>query len=110
MKSNLIFSIRNSGKELGATFVSFDELLCRSDFVIVVCPLTNETKNLFNKSAFQKMKPTSVFVNVARGGIVVQEDLIAALTNGTIFSAGLDVMEPEPLPHDNPLMSLENVG
>lgn len=56
------------------------------------------------------MKPTSVFVNVARGGVVVQEDLIAALTNGTIFSAGLDVMEPEPLPHDNPLVGLENVG
>lgn len=114
MKSILIFSfnfeMQNSGAELGASFVSFDELLNRSDFVIVACPLTSETKNLFNKLAFEKMKPTSVFVNVARGAIVVQEDLIAALTNGTIFSAGLDVMEPEPLPHDNPLLSLENVG
>lgn len=90
--------------------MSLDELLAQSDFVIVACPLNSETKHLFNKSAFEKMKPTSVFVNVARGGIVVQDDLTAALTNGTIFSAGLDVMESEPLPHDHPLVSLENVG
>lgn len=56
------------------------------------------------------MKPNSVFVNVARGGIVVQDDLIDALKNGTIFSAGLDVMTPEPLPSDHPLTLLENCG
>lgn len=95
---------------MGATFVSLDELLNRSDFVIVSCPLTNETRNLFDKRAFAKMKATSVFVNIARGGIVVQDDLIEALKNGTIFAAGLDVMEPEPLPHDHPLATLNNVG
>lgn len=60
-----MFSI---GKQLGASFVSLDELLNRSDFVIVSCPLNDETKNLFDKSAFGKMKKTAVFVNVARGG------------------------------------------
>lgn len=99
-----------SGKQFGAQFVSFDELLKRSDFVIVACPLTNETKNMFDKAAFEKMKNASVFVNVARGGIVVQNDLVDALKNGTIFSAGLDVMVPEPLPHDDQLAKLPNCG
>lgn len=99
-----------SGDELGARFVSFDELLATSDFVIVSCPLTNETRHLFNEAAFAKMKPTSVFVNIARGDIVDQEALIAALRNGTIFAAGLDVMTPEPLPIDHPLLELDNLG
>ncbi|KAL1375437.1 hypothetical protein pipiens_001604 [Culex pipiens pipiens] len=95
-------------KEFGASFVGFDELLRKSDFVFVVCPLTSETKNLFNAEAFKKMKPTSVLVNVARGGIVDQPALIEALRNGTIFAAGLDVMTPEPLPPNDPLMTLPN--
>lgn len=56
------------GKQLGATFVSLDDLVSRSDFVIVACPLNNETKNLFDKTVFAKMKKTSVFINVSRGG------------------------------------------
>lgn len=60
--------------------------------------------------AFGKMKSNAVFVNVARGGVVVQDDLIEALKNGTIFSAGLDVMTPEPLPFDHPLTKLPNCG
>ncbi|XP_055309700.1 glyoxylate reductase/hydroxypyruvate reductase-like [Sitodiplosis mosellana] len=99
---------KEEGKQLGATFVSFDDLLTRSDFVIVVCPLNNETRNLFNKAAFAKMKSTSVFINVSRGGVVVQDDLVEALKNGTIFSAGLDVMTPEPLPPDHILTKLPN--
>ncbi|XP_055309749.1 glyoxylate reductase/hydroxypyruvate reductase-like isoform X2 [Sitodiplosis mosellana] len=99
---------KEEGKQLGATFVSFDDLLTRSDFVFVVCPLTNETRNLFDKTAFAKMKSTSVFINVSRGGVVVQDDLVEALKNGTIFSAGLDVMTPEPLPPDHILTKLPN--
>lgn len=90
--------------------VSFDTLLRQSDFVFVACPLNNETRNMFDKNAFSKMKSNSVFVNVARGGIVVQDDLIDALRNGTIFSAGLDVMTPEPLPSDHILTTLDNCG
>jgi len=95
-------------KQFRADFVPFDELLRKSDFVIVACPLTPETKGLFNKAAFEKMKPTSVFINIARGGIVVQDDLVEALKNHTIFSAGLDVVTPEPLPPNHPLTQLDN--
>lgn len=62
------------GKQLGATFVSLDDLLSQSDFVIVACPLNNETKNLFDKNAFAKMKSTSVFINVSRGGLHISYD------------------------------------
>lgn len=102
-----------------------------SDFIFVACPLSKQTRNLFDKAAFQKMKSTSVFINVARGGvkisdisfyqlhyfsilsykgIVVQTDLIEALEKGIIFAAGLDVMDPEPLPLDHPLTKLSNCG
>lgn len=57
-----------SAKEFGAEFVSFDELLRQSDFVIIVCPLNEETKEMFNEDAFNKMKPNAILVNVARGG------------------------------------------
>lgn len=95
---------------MGAKFVSFDELLRTSDFVVVACPLNKETTGLFDAKAFGKMKPTSVFVNISRGGVVVQDDLIDALRTNKIFAAGLDVMTPEPLPTDHPLLQLDNCG
>lgn len=97
-----------TGVSLGATFMNFDELLSTSDYIIVSCPLNSSTAGLFNAAAFKKMKSTSVFVNVSRGGVVIQDDLVAALKNGTIFAAGLDVVSPEPLPFDHPLMKLPN--
>ncbi|KAG4080725.1 hypothetical protein HA402_013255 [Bradysia odoriphaga] len=102
-------SAKRNDDALGAKFVKFDELLEKSDFVIVCCPLNNETKEMFNAEAFGKMKPTSIFINVARGGIVQQEALIDALANNKIYAAGLDVMSPEPLPIDSVLLKLENV-
>lgn len=57
------------GENVGAQFVTLDELLIESDFVVVCCPLNNETREMFDTAAFSKMKPTSIFVNVARGGI-----------------------------------------
>lgn len=72
--------------------------------------MTAETAEMFDEGAFKKMKSTVVFVNVGRGGVVVQDDLVQALNNGTIFAAGLDVVTPEPLPKDHPLMKLNNVG
>lgn len=98
------------GKELGAEFVPFDTLVKDSDFVIISCPLTEETTDLFNASVFGKMKKTAVLVNVARGEVVKQEDLVEALRNRTIFAAGLDVTTPEPLPIDHELLKLENCG
>ncbi|CAG9838704.1 unnamed protein product [Diabrotica balteata] len=97
------------GAKLGAKFVSLNTLLEESDFVVVVVPLTSETKEMCNQEFFSKMKKTAVFVNVSRGQVVDQPALIDALKNGTIFAAGLDVMTPEPLPPDNELLKLPNV-
>lgn len=94
--------------EVNATSVSMDELLKDSDFVIPFCASTPETHRMFNRDLFGKMKKTAVFVNVARGEIVNQEDLVAALKEGDIFGAGLDVTDPEPLPLDNELGKLPN--
>ena len=82
---------------------NFEDLLKKSDFVIATCALTQDTANLFDKKAFNLMKPNGVFINTSRGGVVNQEDLIEALQNYQIAMAGLDVMTPEPLPTDHPL-------
>lgn len=94
--------------QLAAQHVSFEELLETSNFVSVHTDLNPETTRLFDEAAFSAMKSTSVFVNTARGGIVDQEALHSALSNGQIFAAGLDVTDPEPLPADSPLRDLPN--
>ncbi|XP_014095140.3 glyoxylate reductase/hydroxypyruvate reductase [Bactrocera oleae] len=96
-------------KEYNAKKVDFDTMLAQSDFVIIAAPLTKETAGVFNATAFAKMKKTAVLVNIARGGLVNQQDLYEALKTNQIFSAGLDVMTPEPLPSNDPLLSLPNV-
>lgn len=97
-------------QELNARKVSFDELLRQSDVISVHCNLTPETEGMFNRAAFSKMKPTSLFINTSRGKVHNEEDLIEALQNGTIWGAGLDVSNPEPMRPDNPLLSMENVS
>uniref|UniRef100_A0A182VTS2 Glyoxylate reductase/hydroxypyruvate reductase n=1 Tax=Anopheles minimus TaxID=112268 RepID=A0A182VTS2_9DIPT len=107
----LLYSGRRSKPEaeaLGAKMVPQDELLQESDYVFIAVPLTNETYHLINETTLAKMKSTAVLVNVARGDIVDQKALVAALKSGTIFAAGLDVMTPEPLPADDELLSLPN--
>ncbi|XP_076235083.1 glyoxylate reductase/hydroxypyruvate reductase [Calliopsis andreniformis] len=101
-------SHKKAGDELGAHFVGLDDLLEQSDFVIAAVPLTNETKGLFNDYTFGKMKKTAVFVNVGRGKVVDTNALVKALRNNTIFAAGLDVTDPEPLPPDHELLKLPN--
>ncbi|HXF62915.1 MAG TPA: D-glycerate dehydrogenase [Caldilineaceae bacterium] len=93
---------------VNATYVDLDTLLRESDFVTLHCQLTPETRNLMNRDAFAKMKPTAILVNTSRGGTVDQEALYEALANGQIAAAGLDVTIPEPLPPDHPLLSLKN--
>lgn len=95
-------------QELGLRYVSQDELLAQSDFVSVHSALTPDTANMCNETFFAKMKPSAVFVNTSRGGLVDQDALHAALTNGQIYAAGLDVTSPEPLPIDSPLFELSN--
>ena len=79
------------------------------DIVVLCCPLTDETKDLFDKAVFSKMKKGAYLINVARGGCVVEKDLIAAIESQQIGAAGIDVTDPEPLPASSPLWSMENV-
>lgn len=95
--------------DFGATYVSLDDLLRRSDYVVLSCPLTAETRNLIDAEALAKMKPSASLVNIARGAIVDTQALYEALRDKRIYSAGLDVTEPEPLPRDHPLLALDNV-
>ncbi len=81
------------------------DLLERSDFVSLHCPLTPETRHLINAETLQRMKPTAILVNTSRGGVVDQEALRRALHDGVIAGAALDVTEPEPLPPDDPLLT-----
>ncbi|SEW44979.1 Lactate dehydrogenase [Chitinophaga sp. YR573] len=97
-------------KALNAVKVSFDELLQQSDVLSVHTALTAETKGIFNTTAFSKMKPSSIFINTARGAIHNEEDLRAALESGAIWGAGLDVTNPEPMFADNPLLNMPNVA
>src|SRR5690625_6703129 len=84
-------------KELGAKYVSFDELLTEADYVVSLVPLSEETKRIFNKDAFAKMKKSAIFINAGRGQTMIEEDLYAALIEGEIAAAGLDVFEKEPI-------------
>lgn len=93
--------------EIGARRTSFGELLERCDFVSVHTDLNEETRQLFDDAAFDRMQPHAVFVNTARGGIVDQAALYRALTEGKIFAAGLDVTDPEPLPTSDALVKLD---
>ena len=96
-------------EEMGARYVSMDELLEQSDYVILSCPLTAETEKLIGKRELDLMKPTATLVNVARGGVVDTDALTGALAEGSIYHAALDVTDPEPLPRDHPMLLLENV-
>jgi lactate dehydrogenase-like 2-hydroxyacid dehydrogenase len=94
--------------ELGAARVELDELLAESDFVSLHVNLTDDTHHLIDADALRAMKPTAVLVNTSRGPVVDPDALTAALRDGQIFAAGLDVTEPEPLPADHPLVGLAN--
>jgi lactate dehydrogenase-like 2-hydroxyacid dehydrogenase len=93
---------------LKAVYRSFDQLLAESDFLSIHCPLTPETRHLFNGEVFSRMKPNAILINTSRGGVVDQDALYTALTTGQIQAAGLDVTDPEPLPPSHPLLSLNN--
>jgi phosphoglycerate dehydrogenase-like enzyme len=86
-----------------------DDLLRESDYVLLSCPLNEATRGLIGARQLGQMKRTAVLINVARGAIVDQAALVAALQEGRIAGAGLDVTAPEPLPDDSPLWDMENV-
>ena len=110
-----VIATRNSSHK-GPSFVDYvgiaDELpklIGQADIVVNVTPLTPETTGLFNAAMFERMKPSAYFINVGRGKSVVTDDLLAALKSGRIAGAGLDVVDPEPLPKDHPLWHARNV-
>jgi glyoxylate reductase len=96
-------------QSLGVKYVSRDELLASADYVVLTVPLTAETRHLIGRAELARMKPTSILVNVARGPVVDTDALTEALSKRTIYAAGLDVTDPEPLPRDHPLLRLDNI-
>jgi len=96
-------------KELGVQKVELDELFARADFITLHTPLTDKTRNIIDAAAIAKMKKGVRIINCARGGLVVEKDLVAALQAGQVAGAGIDVFEVEPPAADNPLFALDNV-
>ena len=96
-------------EKYGFTYLELDALLQESDFVVLLTPLTPETKGLIGERELGLMKESSAIINVARGGIVDEQALYEALTTNKIWAAGLDVFEVEPVPMDHPLLTLPNV-
>ncbi len=113
LKMNVIaydpFISPEAADKLGISLVSMDELFKKSDFISIHVPLTNETKNLVNAGAFQKMKKGVKIINCARGGIVNEGDLAEAIKSKIVSGAAFDVFEKEPPAADNPLLHLEEV-
>ncbi|AGA69389.1 lactate dehydrogenase-like oxidoreductase [Desulfitobacterium dichloroeliminans LMG P-21439] len=95
-------------ERLGAQYRTFEELLEESDFVCILTPSTPETQNLIGKTELERMKPTAILINTARGGIVNEDDLYSALMDQKIYAAGLDVFSEEPLSPQHPLLTLAN--
>lgn len=110
---NILYYNRNRKMDTeemyGYEYVDLDDLLKRADFVLILAPLTENTRNLIAKRELKLMKKTAVIVNASRGGIVNEQDLYEALKEGEIWSAGLDVFETEPVSVDHPLLTLPNV-
>jgi D-3-phosphoglycerate dehydrogenase / 2-oxoglutarate reductase len=95
--------------DLGAELVSLDELYQRSDFISLHTALTDDTRGMLNAAAFAKMKQGVRIINAARGALIVDADLAAAITSKQVAGAALDVFEPEPPAADNPLINLNGV-
>jgi glyoxylate reductase len=101
-------SDKQAAQELGAEERSLDELLAESDFVSLHVPFKEATRHLIGERELHLMKRTAILINAARGGVVDPKALYAALRDGIIAAAALDVTEPEPIPMDDPLLTLEN--
>lgn len=110
---SIIYHNRNKNEtaeqELGARYVSFEDLVRESDVISIHANYTPEQANIFNKETFAKMKSNLIFINTARGGFQNEADLYETLQSGRIWGAGLDVTNPEPMNESNPLLHLPNV-
>jgi len=98
-----------AGESIGVEFSSFEDLLAACDIVSLHVPLTADTRHMINAETLRRMRPTAFLINTARGPLVDEPALVAALESAAIAGAGLDVFEHEPLPADHPLLRLPNV-
>ena len=111
-KMKIVYHNRNrraDDEALGATYVTFDELLAQADFIVIAVTLNPTTKGMFNKEVFAKMKDGARIVNISRGAVIDTEAMYEALLSGKLAHAAMDVTDPEPLPGDHKLLSLPNV-
>ena len=99
----------NKARELQVELLELDELLGRSDFITLHMPLTDQTRDMINAESFAKMKDGVHLINCARGGIINEVDLVAAVNGGKVAGAALDVYETEPCPEDSPLRAVPNI-
>lgn len=110
---DVLYYNRSSHQDIEQTYhakrCELDDLLKNSDFVVIIIPLMKETVHLITKEKLALMKPSAILINGARGKVIDQSALVAALQNKVIRAAGLDVFEVEPLPMDSPLLALDNV-
>lgn len=98
-----------TGNEDGVEILEFGEVVRRADILSVHVPLIDETRGMIDRAVFEQMKPGSYFMNVSRGPIVIQDDLVAALRSGHLAGAALDVLESEPPDFNSPLFTMDNV-
>lgn len=96
-------------EDYGVVPKTFDELIEGADIISIHCPLTDDTFHMFNRTTFERMKNTAAIINVGRGAVIAQEDLVWALNRKEIIGAALDVLEHEPVEFDNPLVERNNV-
>jgi len=107
--AQVVYHARSPKTDAAARHVDFEELLAVSDILSLNAPATEQTRGLFDTAAFSKLKPGAVLVNTARGELIDEAALVAALKSGRLGGAGLDVFAQEPLPADHPLLALPNV-
>ena len=95
--------------ETGIKMTSLEYLLSNADYISTNCDLNPTSRHLINERSLAHVKPSAILINAARGPIIKEDDLIAALQNKKLGGAALDVFEVEPLPHDSPLLKMDNV-
>ncbi|MGR5093330.1 D-2-hydroxyacid dehydrogenase [Vibrio maritimus] len=103
------FAERRGVSECRSGYVSFEDCLETSDAIALLCPLTDETRNLIDANALSKMKSTALLINTGRGGLVDESALVSALERGEIAGAGVDVFTKEPAPMENPLVANQHL-
>lgn len=107
---NILVSTRTSKEDVdGIHFTSMEEVLKKSDFISLHCPLNENTRHMINQKSIAMMKPTAFILNTARGALIDEQALINAIKQGVIAGAGIDVQEVEPLSDDSPLYTMDNV-